>query len=185
MSNDNISVPRDPNLENKNVTKDIEQYLIDLFSKNEDEPFHNKELLVKIRRKFAAKYGWGLDVHLAWALDALHFNQLIKRVAPGTFEAISGPDDVYSERETGHAPEGEFSKRGYNVYVKQGYGDSESSKQAFNAEMRKVEISVKMLKNLGWSAQQIQDELNKFPDKFKPVLIKLAIKRIFKGISYE
>ena len=178
MKENEIQVPR-AEIGNKNVSKDIETYLLDIFSQDEANAFTYKELKGMVKSKFGSKYGDDLDVHVNWALDMLHFNNLIKRVAPGTFQSIDGPDDVYTERETGHSPEGEFSNRGKNVkgVVKIG------SKSDFNKELGKAVISVRMLKNLGHSEERIKSELPS--DKFNSVAVKLAIKQIFGGMKAD
>ena len=110
-----IEVPRDKKPKDDQVTKDIENYILSIFSENEEYPYTNKELVSMVKRKFSSKYGNDLESHTAWARDMLFFNKLIKRVGPGIYQADSGPDEVYTERETGHAPEGEFANRGYNT----------------------------------------------------------------------
>lgn len=178
MSENNIQVPRD-DISNKNVTKEIESLLLNTISDNPEEAFTYKELKSLAKSKLGAKYGDGLDAHVGWALDMLHFNNMVKRVAPGTFQSVDGPDEVYTERETGHAGEGEFSNRGKNVkgIVRVG------SKSEFNKELSKSLVSVRLLKNMGHSESQIISELP--PDKFNPVAVKLAVKQMFGGIKAD
>ncbi len=170
-----IEVPRDPNLGNKNVTKEIENYLLDKFSEDENQPYTKKELVGMIKRKFSGKFGDDLGPHTNWALDMLHFNKLIKRVAPGTFESVDGPDDIYTERETGHSPEGEFSPRGYDIRDT----SRPKNKADFNHEMAKTDLSVKMLKNMGKTKEQIGAALT--TANFNPVALKLTLKKYFEG----
>ena len=44
MKDDQIQVPRDANIGNKRVTKDIEAYLLDLFSASPEDTYTYKEL---------------------------------------------------------------------------------------------------------------------------------------------
>jgi hypothetical protein len=144
-----------------------------------EEAFTYKELKGMVKRQFRTKYGDDLDAHVAWAIDKLHFNNDIKRVAPGTFESANGPDEVYTERETGHAQPGEHAGRGYNV---KGVPRIRNKKE-FNAELSKAMLSVKMLKNMGHNAVKILGELP--PERFNPVAVKLAIKKYFGGIDAD
>ncbi len=173
-----LTVPRDPNIGNKHVTKDVESYLLDSFSDNPEETFTIKEIQSMVGRKFRSMYGDDLKAHAAWALDMLHYNGLIKRVAPGTFESIDGPDEVYTERETGHAPEGEFSNRGKNTKGIVPIG----SRKEFNQEIGKALVSARMLKNMGKDEHQISGLMTH--DKFNPVATKIALKQVFNGITF-
>ena len=169
-----IQVPRDPvTKQNKDVTKKIEDWLLNLFSENPSEPYHTKELLELVRREFSHEYGLELEAHTAWALDFLHFNNMIKRVAPGTYESIDGPDPVHTERETGHAPEGEFSGRGFNVKKL-----DKATGTPFRQKYGKAELSVKMLKNMGKNEDEVRNILTD-SGNFDPVAVKLALKKIF------
>ena len=180
MANETIEVPRDPGIGNPNVTVDIEKYLYQIFSDDMENAFSYKELASMVKRQFRSQYGDDLVPHVAWALDKLHFNNDIKRVAPGTFESANGPDEVYTERETGHAEPGQHAGRGYNV---KGTPRLRSKKE-FNAELRKSLLSVKMLKNLGKNSEQILKDLT--PERnFNQVAVKMAIKQIFGGIDAE
>ena len=172
-----IEVPRDPNIGNKNVTKEIESYLLDKLSSEPDQPWTKKELTGMVKRRFSGKYGDDLESHTAWALDMLHFNKLVKRVAPGTFESIDGPDDVFTERETGHAPEGEFVARGYDTRDTSNPRNSSD----FRHELGKADLSVKMLKNMGKSKKDIELMLNSGEKPFNSVAVKLALKKYFEG----
>jgi hypothetical protein len=172
---DNINVPRDPNIGNNRVTKDIESYLLDLFSDHPEDPHSYKELNSRVKRKFSSTYGDDLLPHTKWAIDTLHFNKLIKRVAPGVFESIDGPDEVYTERETGHAPEGPMATRGYNVTSKE--TSRFKSKSDFNLELDKALLSVRMLKNMGKTRTEVESML--LSGNFNPVTSKLALKKIF------
>ena len=167
-----IEVPRDATVGNKGVTKDIESFLLDLLSDNPDEPYHLKDLSRLVNRRFAMKYGDDLEYHIARAIDMLTFNKMAKKVAPNTWESIDGPDDEM-ERAGGYAPEGEFARRTYKV----GAADTSHIKK-FNEEIRKAEMSVKMLKNMGQGRDQIQQSLID-SGNFHPVAVKLAIKNAF------
>ena len=167
-----IEVPRDPTIGNKGVTKDIESFLLDLLSDNPDEPYHLKDLSLMVNRRFAMKYGDDLAYHIARAIDMLTFNKMAKKVAPNTWESIDGPDDEM-ERTGGYAPEGEFAHRTYKV----GAADTSHIKK-FNDEIKKAELSVKMLKNMGQSRDQAQQNLLN-SGNFHPVAVKLAIKKSF------
>ena len=171
--NEDITVPRDQatDKQNKDVTKKIQDWLLDLFSENPSEPYHTKELLTLVKREFAQEYGYELEAHTAWALDMLHFNNMIKRVAPATYESIDGTDPVHTERETGHSPEGEFSARGFDVKKLE-----KATGTPFRQKYAKAELSVKMLKNMGYNEERILAATQK---DFDPVAVKLAIKKLF------
>ncbi len=179
MINERIEVPRD--ISDKKITKHIENYLLDIFSENNEDPFSTKELLEKVRQKFSSEYGWDLDAHVSWALDMLHANRLIKRVAPGTWEADEGPDDVYTERETGHAPEGEFVHRGKD------FTKTDTSlirnKTEYNQEWFKSDFAVRTLKNMGKSEEDIKTMLRSGSEPFNAVTVKLALKKYFQGVE--
>lgn len=172
-----IEVPRDPNIGNKNVTKEIESFLLDKLSAEPDQPWSVKELTMMAKRRFSNKFGDELTPHVSWAVDMLHFNKLIKRVAPGTWESIDGPDEVFTERETGHAPEGEFVARGYDTRDT----SNPRNKADFRHEMSKADLSVKMLKNMGKSREDIHKMLTSSEKPFNSVAVKLALKKYFDG----
>lgn len=172
-----IQVPRDPNIGNKAVTKEIETFLLNRLSEDPEQPWTTKELVSSAKRRFSGKYGDDLDAHVAWALDMLHFNKLIKRVAPGTFESIDGPDEIFTERETGHAPEGEFVHRGYDTRDT----SHPRNKKDFRHELNKADLSVKMLKNMGKSKEDIHAMLSSGDKPFNSVAVKLALKKYFEG----
>jgi len=175
-----IEVPRDPGIGNPNVTVDIEKYLYSVFAEDMEEAFSYKELTSMVKRKFRSQYGDDLAPHVAWAIDKLHFNNDIKRVAPGVFESANGPDEVYTERETGHAEPGQHAGRGYNT---KGTPRIRSKKE-FNAELRKALVSVRMGKNMGDSAEYLLSILT--PERnWNQVAVKLAIKQIYGGIDAE
>ena len=166
-----IEVPRNKKPE-EHVTKEIENYLLDLIAEDSYQPFHVKELLQLVKDKFYRKYPQDLDAHVAWALDALHFNNLIKRVAPGTYESIDGPDDVYSERETGHSSEGApYKGRGYNVKGIPRIGN----RSEFNRALGMTRFGVKTLKNMGKKDDEIE-KLMVTQGTHNPVVVKLALK---------
>lgn len=170
-----IEIPRDPGIGNKNVTKEIENYLLDIFSQSPDEPFSVKELVAMTKKKFSGKYGDDLQPHVNWAKDMLFFNKLIKRVAPGVFESIDGPDEIYSERETGHAPEGEFVGRGFDTRDT----SHPKNKTEFNHEMFKADFGVRTLKNMGKSKEEVAAAL--LAANFNRVTLKLALKKYYEG----
>jgi len=118
--------------------------------------------------------------HVNWALNKLDFNKLIKKVAPGTFEAESGPDDEYAERETGYSPEGEFSGRSYDTTKDT---SKPKNREDFKHEMFKADFAVKNTKNSGKSKEEIEKMLDEYISKynFNPVCCKLAIKKYFEG----
>ena len=180
MADRPIAVPRD-NPEDKKVTRDVEAYLLDMFSVNNEEPFTFKEVLGSVRSKFSSVYGWDLEAHVAWALDMLHTNHLVKRVGPGVWEADEGPDDVYSERETGYAPEGEFVHRGKNFNVKD--TSRFRNKVEYNQELFKAEFLVKTMKNMGKTEEDIYAMLQSGGTPFNPVAIKIALKKHFQGVQ--
>jgi hypothetical protein len=174
-----IEVPRDTKDSDKKVSRDVEDYLLDILSENPLEPFTFKELLGMIRDKYQSIYGWDLEGHVSWALDMLHANSLIKRVAPSTYEAPEGPDDVYSERATGHAPEGEFVHRGKD-FTKADTSHFKS-KAEYNHELGKADWSVKMLKNMGKNEEDIETMLLAGDHPYNRVALKVAIKKHFHG----
>jgi hypothetical protein len=165
------------NVDNRNVTRDVENYLLNVFSENPDQPFTNRELISMVKRKFSSVYGNDLDGNVVWALDAMHFNKLTKRVAPGTWESIVGPDAIFTERETGYAPAGEFIRRGYdtkNITHPKNKGE-------FKSEIDKADLSIKMLKNMGKSEDEIKSMLQSGETPFNPVAVKLSLKKHFHG----
>lgn len=172
-----IEVPRDE--KKSKITRDIEDFILDVIAAYPEEPFHFKELLAKARTKFQGLYGWDLEPHTTWALDMLHTNSLIKRVAPNTYESPEGPDDVYSERATGHAPEGEYVHRGRDFTTRDTSGIK--SKADWNHELSKTDLSVKMLKNMGKSEQDIETMLLSGERPFNRVAVKVALKKYFHG----
>jgi hypothetical protein len=180
MTNTPIEVPRDKKDKNNRVTLDIENYLIDIFSEDEEVPFTRKELLSSVRRMFSGKYGNDLMPHVNWALTKLDFNRLIKKVAPGTYEAESGPDDEYMERETGYSPEGEFSGRSYDTTK---ITSNPKTREDFKYDMFKAEFAVKNMKNSGKGRDEIEKILEGYISEynFNPVCCKLAVKKYFEG----
>jgi hypothetical protein len=172
-----IEVPRSPDIGNKNVTKEIERFLLDKFAAEPEQPWSIKELIAVAKRKFSNKFGDELAPHVSWAVDMLHFNKLIKRVAPGVWESVDGPDEVFTERETGHAPEGEFMNRGFDTRDT----SHPRNKADFRHEMSKADLSVKMLKNMGKSREDIHKMLSSGDKPFNAVALKLAFKKYFEG----
>jgi hypothetical protein len=176
-----IEVPRDKPSKEK-VSREVEDAILDIVAASPEEPFHFKELLAKIRARLAGKWGWDLETHVAYALDMLHTNSLIKRVAPNTYESPEGPDDVYSERATGHAPEGEFVQRGRDFTRDT---SNPVSKSDWRHEMSKADLSVKMLKNMGKDEATIRSMLLSGDKPFNRVAVEVAIKKYFHGIEGE
>ena len=172
-----IEVPRDKNIGNKTITKEIENYLLDKFVEDIAQPWTRKELISTVKRKFSAKFGDDLEAHVAWALDMLHFNKIVKRVAPGTFESADGPDEVYTERETGHASDGEYAHRGYDTRDT----SRPKSKSDFSHELSKTDLSVKMLKNMGKDKNAVQSMLSSSENPFNPVALKLSLRKYYEG----
>ena len=171
-----IEVPRDQKPKEEHVTTDIENYLFDLFAAEPENPYTKKELYAIVRRKFSGKYGSDLKPHVNWALNKLDFNKLAKKVAPGTYENIDGPDDEYAERETGYAPEGEFAGRSFDVRKDT---SKPKNRQDFKHEMFKSDFGVRTLKNLGKNKKEVEDAL--LAANFNPVCLKLALKKHFEG----
>jgi len=151
-----IEVPRLPRI--THVTNKIEKYLLDLFEAEPDTAYHQKELLTMVRMEYSDEFGWELEAHVSRALDKHHCNNDIKRVAPATFESVYGPDDVYSERETGHMPLGETAQRPFNVHLREQQNKFRSQKE-FNEAVRKTESSVSILRDNKMTDQQISDSL--------------------------
>lgn len=162
---------------NPEITKKIESIILDLVSKNEMESYSIEDFEHFIKKDFGDEYeGVDIKAHVAWALDMLHANNLVKRVGPGIWQSIDGPDNVYSERSTGYAPEGEFARRGKNFLQKM----SPTARKEFNKDVKTAEVSVKMLRNAGYDEQKVFDALTKgSTTKFNPVAVKVAIRKIF------
>jgi len=171
-----IEVPRDQKPKDEHVTKEIEEYLFDLFAAEPEVPYTKKELYSMVRRKFGGKWGDDLKPHVNWAANKLDFNKLIKKVAPGTYENIDGPDDEYMERETGYAPEGEFAGRSFDVRKDT---SKPRNREDFKHEMFKSDFGVRTLKNLGKSREEVEAAL--LAANFNTVCLKLALKKHFEG----
>ena len=151
-----IEVQRQPKV--THVTNKIEDFLLEIFNSEPEVAYHQKELLTMIRMEYSHEFGWELEAHVARALDKHHCNNFIKRVAPATFESINGPDEIYSERETGHMPEGETVHRPFNVHLREQQNKFRSQKE-FNEAVRKTESSVGILRLNKMTDQQISDSL--------------------------
>lgn len=174
-----IEVPRDENIGNKDITKKIELLLLDLFTNNSEEPFDEKYMLSIARQKFSSEYGWDLQAHVSWARDKLFCNNIIKRVAPGIYENVNGPDEIYTERETGHVKEGEYANRGYNT---KGPQFKKSHISDWNSLKRKADVSAKILKECGWDKEKVFDVMIE-SGNFNPIATKLAVNELFDQIS--
>lgn len=165
-----IEVPRDEK-PNQKITKDIENYLLDLFTADPEMPITRKELIYWAKKKFG---GSDIEPHVNWALNMLDYNRIIKKVAPGTYESVDGPDDEFKERETGYSPEGEFSARSHDTTRDT---SKPKNKEDFKHEMYKADFGVKTLKNLGKDKAQVEAALT--AANFNPVCLKLALKKYF------
>lgn len=162
---------------NPEITKKIESFLLDTLTDNPNEIYSTKDLEALVKTQFQTQYQ-GVDVlpHVSWAVDMLHSNQMIKRVGPGQWQSVDGSDPVYSDRSTGYAPEGEFSRRGRNFLNSLGITD----RKKFNREVDKATVSAKILKTAGMNEEQIYDALAKSDGtQFHPVAIKIAIRKVF------
>lgn len=175
-----IEVPRDE--KKTKITREIENAILDIVAASPEEPFHFKELLSMMRARYSGEFGWDLEMHTSMALDMLHTNNLIKRVAPNTYESPEGPDDVYSERATGHAPEGEFVGRGRDFTRDTSLPVSKSD---WKHEMGKADLSVKMLKNFGKDEDSIREMLLSGDKPFNRVAVEVALKKYFYGAETE
>jgi hypothetical protein len=163
--------------ENPGITKEIEPILLDIITANPNDSFTDKNLEPLVKNKISDKYK-GVDIlsHISLALDMLHSNKFVKRIGPGIWQSVDGPDPVYSDRSTGYSPEGEFARRGKNFLGSMGT----SERKKFNQDVSGAEVSVKMLKSAGLSEKQIFDSLTKTSaTKFNPVAIKVAIRKVF------
>ena len=159
------------NTTNPAITKKLESFLFDFFV-DCPEPFHLKEIVQTVKEKLSSEYQVKWENYVVWTLDLFHCNNLIKRVAPGTYESVDGPDDVYSERETGHVGEGEYVRRSVNF--KGGIGKS-YTKKLFNQELEKCEMAVSLLK-VNHDKDWIKVSLLKAD--FHPVAVKLSLRGI-------
>jgi hypothetical protein len=163
---------------NPEITKKVESILLDIFSENENQSYPTKELEQLVKDKIDVTFkGVNILPHVSWALDMLHANSLIKKVAPGTWESVDGPDPVYVERSTGYAAPGEFARRGSNFTGTNGG----SNRKEYNDQLKAAETSVKMLKRAGFSPKEVYDAMTKQESgtKFNPVAVKVMIKKAF------
>lgn len=161
---------------NDRITIDVENILLDIFSDNPTLPLTVGELVVKVKTKLPEKYkNVNVDAHVNWALDMMHANNLIKRVGPATWEAVEGPDDVYSQRATGHAGEGEFANRGKNFTGSSG----SMTRQSFNQQYQKALTSAKLLKSAGFSQSDAEKAMLN-AGGFHSVAVKAAVKMVYK-----
>ena len=94
-------------ISNPEITKVVESILLDFISENPTGAFKNADLEDEVRSKLGDKYqGVNILPHVSWALDMLHSNRMVKKIGPGVWQSIDGPDPVYAERQTGYSPEG-------------------------------------------------------------------------------
>jgi hypothetical protein len=177
MNTNTIEVPRD-NPKNNGVCADVENFILDIFTKDPNECHHIKEITLRVVKKFADKYAGIGHNHVMHAVDQFFANSLIKRVAPSTFEAIEGPDDEYSERMTGHVPEGEpYAKRPKN-YTANPLSPANKQRANFNRELSKAQTSVKILRGCkDMTDEKILAALIETKN-FNPVAVKIALKTV-------
>jgi hypothetical protein len=173
-----IEVPRDNfKKNNEGVTKDLEDFLNKFFNdeENDGQPWHLDDLKIEADNELGDKYP---DVdfvskdscYVGYALNILCFNRYIKKVAPNTYENVAGPDPEL-ERITGYAPEGKLARRSYNVYEREKPGYM----RQWNADLNKVQLSIKMLRELGKTNQEILYELGN--ERFNQTALRLEIKK--------
>ncbi len=162
---------------NPEITKRVESFLLDKITDNPNEVYSMKDLESLVKSHLQTQYPRvDISPHVAWALDMLHANRMIKRVGPGQWQSIDGPDPAYSERLTGYSPEGEFVRRGKSFLGSMGT----TERKKFNREVEKATISAKMLKTAGLDQKGVYDALTKGGStQFHPVAVKMAIKKVF------
>jgi hypothetical protein len=169
---------------NPNITNEIEPALLDIISENPTKVFTNKQLEQEVRPKIDPKFqSVNITTHVAMGMNSLFGNQFVKKVGPGLWQSIDGPDPVYAERRTGYAPEGEYVRRPGNFYTDM----DANGRKNFNLDVKGAESSVKLLKQAGYDEKKIYDTLinNSGGTKYNPVAIKVAIRKVFRlpGIS--
>lgn len=174
MNTSNISVPRE-NVNNTGVCKAVEEMVLTLIVSDPENAFHVKDIARKVNRKLGRIYG-ELGYHVTRAVDQFFANRLIKRVAPSTFQSVDGPDEEYSERLSGHVPEGEpYATRPAN-YTNNPTVPSARRQALFNQELRKVEASVGILQQSKMTLEQIKTTLLN-SGNFNPVAVKFCCRQ--------
>lgn len=175
MNTSTISVPRE-NVGNTGVCKAVEEVVLTIIVTDPENAFHIKDLTKMTSRKLARQFG-ELGYHVVRAVDQFLANNLIKRVAPSTYQAADGPDEVYSERASGHVPEGApYEKRPKN-YTNNQTVPSARRRAIFNQELRKVEASIGILQRCNMTPEQIKTSLLE-SGKFNPVAVKFCVGQI-------
>lgn len=175
MNTSNISVPRD-NPTNTGVCQAVEEAVLTIIVSDPEDAFHVKDITRKVNRMLARKFG-ELGNHVMHAVDQFFANNLIKRVAPSTYQSVDGPDEIYSERASGHVPEGaEYEPRPKN-YTKDHTVPSARRRAIFNQELRKVESSIGILQRTAMTVEQIKTSLLE-SGKFNPVAVKFCMRQV-------
>jgi hypothetical protein len=123
-----------------------------------------------------------LEAHVAFALDMLHANRIVKRVAPRTWEADSGPDEPDSERLTGYAPEGEFAHRGRDFSRTAGVKNAKPgmTQKEYNHMYGMADLSVKYFQKAGKTPEEIIKTLDAAPSFMGKIFARVAIRMAVK-----
>lgn len=173
-----IQVPRD-NPKNKGVCRAVENLVLDLICKDITEAWHVKDLTAVVNQRLGRKFGDNLGNHVMHAVDQFFANDLIKRVAPSVFQAIEGPDEVFSERQSGHVPEGEpYAERPKN-YNNCGNTPTRHARAIFNQQVRAADASIGIFLTCQdkKSPAEILEELTYAKSYFNPVAVKVALRQ--------
>ena len=173
-----IQVPRD-NPKNKGVCRAVENLVLDLICKDITEAWHVKDLTSVAHKRLGKKFGTALGNHVMHACDQFFANDLIKRVAPSVFQAAEGPDEVFSERVSGHVPEGEpYAKRPKN-YNAATTTPSAHARAIFNQQVRAADASISILLSCQtkFTPTQILETLVYGKTDFNPVAVKVALRQ--------
>lgn len=175
MNTSNISVPRD-NPTNTGVCKAVEEAVLTIIVSDPEDAFHVKDLTKMVNRRLSKKFG-ELANHVMHAVDQFLANNLIKRVAPSTYQSVDGPDEVYSERASGHVPEGAPYEARPKNYTNNPTVPSARRRALFNQELRKVEASIGILQRTTMTAEEIKTALLG-SGNFNPVAVKFCVRQI-------
>ena len=175
MNTLNISVPRD-NPTNTGVCHAVEEAVLTIICADPEDAFHVKDLTRKVNRMLARQFG-ELGYHVVRAVDQFFANRLIKRVAPSTFQSVDGPDEEYSERLSGHVPEGAGYEPRPKNYTNNSTVPSARRRALFNQELRKVESSIGILQRTKMTAEEIKTALLG-SGKFNPVAVKFCMRQV-------
>ncbi|SRR6266404_4184233 len=173
--NTTILVPRE-NVGNPGVCKAVEEMVLTIIVSDEEDAFHVKDITRIVNRKLARQFG-ELAYHVVRAVDQFLANNLIKRVAPSTYQSVDGPDEVYSERASGHVPDGAPYEPRPKNYTNNPKVPSARRRVIFNQELRKVEASIGILQRCKMTTEQIKTSLLD-SGKFNPVAVKYCVKQI-------